>query len=157
MYIKCRIRKGFRDWHRHPQSESGTISSNCVTQTDTFTYHLNDLFTTPPPSSLSIFFSHLQDLRSNSSSSLLLLFCSLPLSHSTMLFLPWRIEWVWSLVLRVGDRQTKTSPTVPALSQNAHPSICPIVCARAAGELKWSALGWGGEWACLLVSVREES
>lgn len=44
----------------------------------------------------------------------------------------------------MGDRQTKTSPIAPALSQNAHPNICPSICARAAEELKWSALGLGG-------------
>lgn len=42
---------------------------------------------------------------------------------------PERIQWVWSSALRVGGRQTKTSPTVPALSQNALLSICPRVCA----------------------------
>ena len=48
------------------------------------------------------------------------------------------------MALGVGDRQTKTSSMELALSQNAHPSICPSVCAGVAGELKWPGVGWGG-------------
>lgn len=60
-----------------PKVNLTQISSNCVTQTDTFTYHVNDLLTTPPPSSFSFFFSPF--------SSLLPLFYSLPLPRSTLL------------------------------------------------------------------------
>lgn len=65
---------------------------------------------------------------------------------------PEKIQWVGSLALGMGGRETKSSPMAPTLSQNAHPGICANICARAAGELKWSALGW----VCLLMSVREE-